>query len=158
MLGLVLALLYIGWKFVFGGDMTTEVSFLNASNFLYYWYWVWTIVQAVMITPLLLAAMGISTVSGAVGASSAASKRKNISGMLGGLAGFAFGSGASFLVLIFFCIYSALFIVGSYLLATAGTPDMTFGDFNVQKLIFGGIMLLIGVILKRSKSSSSDKK
>lgn len=40
------------------------------------------------------------------------------------------------------CLYALGIIIGLYLLATAGKFDISFGDFNIQKLIIGTLLLL----------------
>jgi hypothetical protein len=151
MLGLTLAALYVGWQLIAYDNMSGEVAFLNAATFLYYWYCVWSIIIGVFVGGIsLLMILGI-------GANFAELNDSCLGKVAGFFGGAAIGGGLSVLLFTFFSILCALYIVGAYLLMTAGTPDMAFADFNMVRLVVGGILLLIAIFARSMSSSSSSK-
>ena len=150
MVGLILAVLYVGWKVMMNNGMTPEAAFLGASTFLYYWYWTWSIICAGVIGFLcLVITLGAGAKATEIGDS-------GLGKTVGFFGGVVVGGGVSLLLLATLVVRCALYIVGAYLLMTSGTPDIPFAEFNHTKLIVGGILLLIALLI-RSKSSSSSK-
>src|SRR3989344_3295688 len=113
MLGLVLALIYVGWKFAFT-QMPIEESFLGAAWFLYHWYWAWTWVLALLVAVACLVFVAVGSAQGEKGG-----------GVAGAIFGAILGGGASLLVIVWFVATRALLIIGSYLLMNSGETGMS---------------------------------
>ncbi len=143
MLGVFIALIIAGWKY-FISHQAAEVVFLSATNFLFWWFIITTIILAVIYLILtVLIALGI-TVAGA-----------KSGGVIGGILGFLGGSVLNVILLIVFVVARGLLIFGVYLVhhsltMTGGTPE-----WNVGKLILGIVLFLIGLIMNKSSKSSS---
>lgn len=147
MIGIVFALLYLAYRVFTQGD-ALEAGFVSSTSFLYYWYWVWGIVIFAFVSiPMLLVTLGGAAVGSRLGSS-------GLGKMAGALGGATIGGGFSLLILVLTAARLALSIGGAWLLMTAGTPAMTFAQFDMAKLVVGGIMLLVSLLM-RSKSSSS---
>ena len=144
MIGLVLAVLYVGWKYMFGGDMPVEAAFIGAAGFLYVWYWIWTIVQGIFNGLVSLGIFGAGAVAGG------GSRFGMLGGVLGGLA----GGGLSVNILAIFAVKSAALLVGAYLLEHSGTATMAFAEFDTKKMVIGAILILVGLVMSSSSSSS----
>ncbi len=145
MVGLIFALVYVAWKFAFSSQ-TLEDSFLAASTFLYYWHWTWSIVLAVLV--------GLAILVITLGASA---KGHEEGGIGGAIVGLLLGGGASVFLITMFAAQRALLLIGSYLMMTSGTYGMDFSQFDKVKIIFGSILMLVGIILGRARSSSNKK-
>lgn len=145
MLGIVIAAVVAAWTTFIGGH-SMEAGFLSATGFLWVWYWIWTIVVAFIAAGIMLVATGAMTLAGA-----------ESFGKVGGFLGFAAGGALSALVLVLVMISRALLLGGTYLLMTSGTPEMAFSQFSTNKLIFGTLLLVIGLVISKSSSSSSSK-
>ncbi len=140
MFGIVIAVIVAAWTVFISGN-AMEVGFLSGMDFLWVWYWIWTVVIGGMIL----------VVTGALTFSSADAMGSKV----GGLFGFAAGGALSILVITIVMISRALLLGGTYLLMTSGSPEMSFADFNTNKLIFGTLLLVVGLVMSRSASSSS---
>ncbi len=143
MLGIVIAVIIAAASAVIGGH-TMEAAFLSGLGFLWVWYWIWAIVTLVVIGLIMLAVMAGTTILGA-----------GALGWVGGFLGLAGGAAMSALAIVLVSINNALLLGGTYLLMTAGTSTMTFAEFSTNKLIFGTLLLVIGLVMSRSSSSSS---
>lgn len=132
MTGLVLALLYAALMHFVGGK---EFGFVyeNATGFLHTWY-IWTSVILGVLAALIwfLGVLGVSS-------------------RLGLLAGGIVGGITSVVLAIGFIIHRGALIFGSLLMSQAYVG----GAWDNTKLIWGGILLLIGLITGGSSSSSS---
>lgn len=145
MLGIVIAVIVAAWAtFISGHSM--EAGFLSATGFLWVWYCIWTVVIALIAAGIMLVATGVMTFAGAESL-----------GKVGGFLGFAAGGALSALILIMVMVSRALLLGGTYLLMTSGAPEMAFAQFNTNKLIFGTLLLVIGLVMSKSSSSSSRK-
>lgn len=143
MLGVFIALLIAGWKY-FISHQTPEAVFLSATNFLFWWFVITSIILAGI---YLVIALGI-TEGGAIGGASAG-------GLLGGILGFVGGGALSFIILFVFAIARGLLIFSTYLIHHSlimadGNPE-----WNTGKLVLGIILFLIGLTANRASSSSS---
>lgn len=147
MLGIIIALVLAAWDaLVANGTLVT--AFFSAVDFLWVWYWIWTVVLGVFIGVMVL----VITVGGGI----AGADRLTRSRWLGGMVGLTAGGAISALIIVLTGIRSALLLIGVYLLKTAGNVGMVnFNEFDTKKLIFGSLLLLIGLILSRSSKSSS---
>lgn len=141
MFGIVIAVIVAAWT-VFISEHTMEAGFLSGMDFLWVWYWIWTIVIGVFIVGMMLVVTGVLTF---VSADAIGSK-------VGGLLGFAGGGVLSILVITIVIISRTLLLGGTYLLMTAGTPEMHFADFNTNNLIFGALFLVVGLVMSKSSS------
>ena len=151
MLGIIIATLIAAWT-VFVSKATMVAGFLAAIHFLWIWYWIWTAVVGSIIVVMMLMMIGTLATSGA-------SMSFFHSRWLGGLVGLTVGGGLSIFVLVITSVTRALLLVGTYLLMTAGNAGMnSFSEFDSTKLIFGGILLLLGLIMSRGSSSKSNSK
>lgn len=147
MLGIVIAVIVAAWT-VFIGGHTMEAGFLSATGFLWVWYWIWTVVIGVFAFGMMLVATGAMTFAAADAMGS----------KLGGFLGFAAGGALSILVVTVVMISRALLLGGTYLLMTSGTAQMSFAEFSTNKLIFGTLLLVVGLVMSKATSSSSNKK
>ena len=144
MFGIILSLLYGAWThFVLG--KSNELTYLEVTQFLYQWYWVTSIILAVIM--VLIA--GAFLIGGAV-------KGADMGGKFGALFGFFAGGALSIFVLVLFVIKRGLFIGGTYLLKTALILNNE-PVWDKERLIWGGLLLFIAIIT-RSKSNSSNSK
>ena len=143
MLGIAIAVIVAVWVTVFGGN-TMEAGFLSGVGFLWVWYWIWTIVLGFIVALVMLGVTGALTFLGS----------EETQSKLGGFLGFAVGGTLSILVIAHFAMTRALLPIGTYLLMTAGMPGMTFAEFSTSKLIFGTLLLLIGLVMSKNSSSS----
>ncbi|KXK08161.1 MAG: hypothetical protein UZ21_OP11001000770 [Microgenomates bacterium OLB22] len=139
MVGVVLALLYTAYKAI-TGHVDPE-TYLAATNFLFYWY-IWTsaiyailIVGISIIVPLFGIAIG-----------------RDSGGIIGGLLGALVGGGLSLLIIILGLLGRGTLILGAYLMHSAYTVS---NGWNNTQLIFGIGLLVVGLILNKSFSSSS---
>lgn len=146
MLGIVIAVIVAAWTVFFGGH-TMEAGFLSATGFLWMWYWIWTVVIGIFVAGMILVATGVMTFVAA----------DHIGSKLGGFLGFVAGGTLSVLVVTVVMISRALLLGGTYLLMTSGTAQMSFAEFSTNKLIFGTLLLVVGLVMSKSTSSSSDK-
>lgn len=144
MFGIVIAVIVAAWTVFIGGN-TMEAGFLSGMGFLWVWYWIWTTVIGVFITGMML------IVTGALMFASADAMGSKV----GSLLGFAGGAALSILVITIVMISRALLLGGTYLLMTSGTSEMSFADFNTNNLIFGTLLLVVGLVMSKSASSSS---
>ena len=146
MLGIVIAVVVAAWTVIIGGH-TMEAGFLSATGFLWVWYWIWTVVVGVFVAGMMLVATGVMTFAAADAMGS----------KIGGFLGFAAGGALSILVATLVMISRVLLLGGTYLLMTSGTSEMAFAQFNTNKLIFGTLLLVVGLVISKSSSSSSSK-
>lgn len=93
------------------------------------------------------------TIAGTV--AGAAIPQSGIGEVLGGLGGLALSGGLSALAFIVFFARCGLLIGGTYFLMNAGRVGMPFSEFNTRYLVLGGVMLVLGIIMSRSSSSSN---
>ena len=143
MFGLFLALLYAGYHYVGGTNLFTIYQL--STSFLYTWY-IWTtvvlgIIYGIIALLFLLGGAGLGAEKG---------------GMIGGILGFIGGGVLSVLMLLLVGVSRACLIIGTILLKQA----LIFGEvptWDTTKLIFGAVLLLIGIIMGRSSSSSKSK-
>lgn len=147
MLGIIIALLYLAYRVYAQGD-PLEAGFVGSAGFLYTWYWVWGIVVfAIAAIPMLLVTLGGAAAGSRLGSS-------GLGKLAGGIGGVAIGGGFSALILVLLAARLALSIGGAWLLMTAGSPSMTFAQFDTSKLVIGSIMLLVSLLMRSSSSSS----
>lgn len=143
MFGLFLVLLYGGYRALVGTDLFTIYQL--STNFLYTWY-IWTtvayaIIYGIVGLLILIGGVVIGSVKG---------------GVIGGILGFIGGGTLSVLMLLVVGVSRACLIIGTLLLKQA----LIFGEvptWDTGKLIFGAVLLLIGIIMGRSSKSSSSK-
>lgn len=147
MLGVVVAIIYAAIVYLFGAPNTPAETFVSAINFLFWWYIITSII--LMIIYLLIALIITGTLTCAGG------KR---GGVWGGILGFLGGGVLSGLIIILGIIARGLLIVGTYLLKNSLVlnPDGS-GQWIITKLIIGGLLLVIGLIMNKNSSSSSKK-
>jgi len=141
MLGIVIAVIVAAWTVFIGGN-TMEIGFLSATGFLWVWYWIWTVVVLIIVSGIMLVTMGALTFAGA-----------KIFGKVGGFFGFVAGGAFPILVAARVMIARALLLGGTYLLMTSGTLEMTFSQFSTSKLIFGTLLLVIGLVISKKSGS-----
>lgn len=145
MLGLIVAVIYGLCLYLFGSPNTFPEIFLGATNLLFWWY---VVVYAILGVIAILIALGMIGGGTIVGALSG--------GILGAILGFITGGALSTLILLAFVIKAGCLIGGAYLLHNAviitptGVPA-----WDTIKLIFGIVLLLIGLTKTRSSRSSS---
>jgi len=149
MVGLIIAALICAYHNLTGGVTDLGQLLLIGTNFLYWWYMIWGIVVcSIMAIIALLTFFGLSIGGAAAGA------KAGVGGLiLGGLAGVGAGGLIALLLIVGACIRYAAFIVGAYMLhASYIVVD---GTWDTTKLVIGGVLLFVGLIMSRGKSSSS---
>jgi hypothetical protein len=146
MLGIVIAVIVAAWT-VFVGGHTMEAGFVSATGFLWVWYWIWTVIIGIFTAGMMLVVTGVMTFAAA----------DAIGSKLGGFLGFAGGGALSVLIVTVIMISRALLLGSSYLLMTSGTAQMSFTEFSTNKLIFGTLLLVVGLMMSKATSPSSDK-
>ncbi len=146
MFGFIFALIYLVYLMISSGASSWGVAFpaayLVATAFLLKWYIGWAIlVYGFMLLALILMALGV-----AITPTSPLKK----------LLILATGGAASVLGFFFALLHSAMIIGGTYLLHTAlvivpsGVPQ-----WDTVKMVCGAILLVLGLMMSSSKSSSS---
>ena len=148
MLGLFLAVVYAAWTFFTGSDVLRAnwgPIYYNTFGFLHQWYIWTTVIMAVIGIIIFLIALFMGTAAGAQ------------SGPWGAALGF-FGVGfISILAFAFFIVGRGCLIVGSLLLSQAlisGPPEPT---WDITKLVIGIILMIVGLAIRTSGSSSSSR-
>ena len=144
MLGIALAAVYVGWKYLADSSAPIEPAFLAAAAFLYNWYWWWTLVIGVF-----AGLLGVAITLG-VGAKFA----EKGGGVLGAIGGGMLGGAVSLALLASVALRQGLLLVGSHLIAHAGKPTQTFAEFNLRQLAIGGVLLAIGALAFRTSTST----
>lgn len=151
MFGIVIAVLIGLFQYIFA-TKAPEAIWLISTNFLFWWYIVWSSVLAIIVFLVMLGITGATTfVAGSTGYG-AGSK------LLRGIGGFVGGGALSLLVGVLFSISAGLKIGGVYLLSTAVTLTEHGYVWNTTTLIFGTLALVVGLIMSKSSSSSSSSK
>ena len=153
MLGLFIGAIYFVYGAYFGGAASLEAAFLQASHFLYVWYWVTCSIGAVLAVGfILLVSLGL------IGAGAAAGHGAGglVGTLVGAGAGAALGGLATVLAVVRIVIKSALLIGGAFLMMSSGTAAMAFNQFDLLRLGIGAGMVLIGLIFFRARKSSSN--
>lgn len=139
MFGLILALLWSGWQLMHGAALMA--LFPGAVNFLYWWYLVWAIITGLIyLVALVFLVLGV----GIVGFDKL--------GIFGGAVGLL-GSGIIGIILLglSWLAGSVLPIIGALLLKDA----IVNGEWDYTRLIFGFVLIIVGIIASRSGSSHS---
>lgn len=147
MLGLIIATVYGAIIYFLGEPTTLAQSFLSATHFLFWWYVVTCSIQAVLVLLVFLGLIGGATYGGS-----------QVGGFLGGILGFFCGGAFSVLLLVIFTIHAACFIAGAYLLNHSLTlqaegPPL----WNTTKLIIGGLLVLLGLIMSKGSNKRSKR-
>lgn len=148
MIGLVLALLWaVIVMFVQSGR--AESAYADCTSFLYYWYLICNIFTVGLASFILFSATVIGAGKGA------AWQRRHLGGFFGGMIGGGMlGAGIGSFAFLLLMFQVAMFVGGAWLLKTADDGAQTFAQFNMPKLIFGAIFILVGIIWSNSKSRS----
>ena len=143
MLGLIIGLIAAAvCKFVHG--YADPDAFLVGATWGFYFYLVTGIIRTVVVAGASLGITGVAT---------ATASRSG--GAAGGVIGFIGGGIVGIVILAFSLLYPALTIGGSYLLSISGSFGMEFAAFNQDYLLWGAILLGIGVLLSLFSRSSS---
>lgn len=147
MVGFIFGLLYLAFSaFVQGRGL--EPSFLSASEFLYFWYIFWSIPLLFIIGVTVFGmTAGAAAVGGALGG------RSTLGKTLGALGGVAVGGGTALGAFGLGVARIALCIGGAWLLKTSGTPDMSFAEFDLPRLVIGGLMVVSAIVMTRMINS-----
>lgn len=147
MLGLIIAAIYGAIIYFLGEPTTLAQSFLSATSFLFWWYVVTCSIQAILVLLVFLGFIGGATYGGS-----------QVGGFLGGILGFFSGGAFSVILLVIFAFHAACFIVGAYLLHHAATLEPMVGDrWNTTKLIIGGLLVLLGLIMSKGSNKRSKR-
>jgi len=146
MLGLIIAFVYAAIVyFIVQPPSTLPDAFLDATNFLFWWYIVTSAILGAIMVVIVLGMLGGGLILGLKGW-----------GIAGGLLGFLGGGAISIFVAIVFVIRTGCLIGGVWLLhhslAIASVGNV---EWDMPKLVFGGILLLIGLLMNRSSGHSS---
>ncbi|MBI4280859.1 hypothetical protein HY628_01520 [Candidatus Uhrbacteria bacterium] len=142
MFGLILTLVYAAYCVITG--MSLEQFYLPATNFLFWWYLIWSI-------PLALIILFVVVILPLIGAVAVGDRL----GKMGRLLGFVAGGSLSLLTVFLFAVRSGLAIGGAYLLNQGLTVIGGQPHWNQTSAALGGIMVLIHVIARSSSSSSN---
>lgn len=141
MLGFILAVLWLTFQHIVSNAPLGD-AFLSAATFLYYWHWVF---GCIMLAVALFASLFLVIKGGTI-------TRGSVLGMVVGG-----GAGAAMSLLIFFLVgvVLALNVGGAYLLMTSGAPGQAFEQFDSKRMLFGGVLLVLGMLC-RSTTKSKD--
>ena len=151
MFGVIIAI-WIGlFQYIFV-TKAPEAIWLISTNFLFWWYIVWSSVLAIIVFLVMLGIMGVTTFAAGSTGYGAGSK------LLRGIGGFVGGGALSLLVGVLFFISAGLKIGGIYLLSTAVVLTEQGYVWNTTTLIFGTLALVVGLIMSKSSGSSSSSK
>lgn len=139
MVGLVLALLWGAWGYFHGAELTA--IYHPAVTFMYHWYVVWAIIAGLFyLILIILMSLGV----GAHGFDSL--------GFVGGVIGLIGGGLFGILALgIKYVMQYGCLIFGTLLLNGALVEN----TWDNTRLIFGCVLLVVGLLASRSSSSSS---
>ena len=143
MVGLILALLYFGWSYFISHNALIP-TYEAATNFLFWWYVVFAVIMGLFYLVIsILGSLGLGL------------KGAENFGSFGGLLGF-FGGGTALTLLlaVSYAINYGSLLFGTHLLRTAWTGE----SWDTVRVAFGVLLLLVGIIVGRSRSSSSSKK
>lgn len=141
MIGLFISFLYGVYLLFFSGSQTTEI-YLIVTNFLYNWYFWTSIVLTIVLVLMLLIGMIVGVGFG-----------KALAGFEGAILVFLAGSATSALMLIFLAISRLSLISGAFLLNQSYQPTDG-GTWDYIKMVFGIILIIIGVFTGMRGSSS----
>ena len=142
MLGIFLALVYAAIQFFFNGEPFTSILPTTA-NLLHIWY----IICAV----LMGLAMLVSTIVLLIGLPIQAGRAY---GLRGTALGFAGGTAVTVLMWVWYAVKYVSLYYGTYLLSIAWTGTA----WDQNHLIFGGMLLILGLLLKGNLKATTTKK
>ncbi len=118
---------------------------LTVSLFWMWWYAAWSAVQGVFFTLIGLGLTAGGTAGGGI-----------LGGKLGSVFGALMGGGVSAIIFLFFFLRTAMLLVGSYGVHSAGTPAMAnLSEFDIPRLVTGTVMVIVGAYMGRSKHRRS---
>lgn len=119
---------------------TIEVTIMDISNFLFWWYCVWGAI--VMLIPLLITGFGaVGTILGVTGADEKAFGGGVIVGLVG------------VVLAVLVALKSGLFIAAAWLVYNSGNVSTPFAEWDTQYLIAAGICAFLGILLNMGTSS-----
>lgn len=142
MVGLIFSLFYFGWSYFVSNDALIP-TYQSATNFLFWWYVVFAVIMGLFY--LVISILG-SLVLGLKGAESFGS----FGGVLGLVGG---GTALTTLLAVNYAINYGSLLFGAHLLRTAWTGE----TWDTVRVAFGVLLLLVGIIVGRSRSASSSK-
>lgn len=148
MWGLVIALLVLAYQ-AFLLNRPLEASLVESTGILYQWYWFWTGIS------LGFSALFVALFTFGGTAVAAMVRGNKLAALVIALGSFLVGGGLTVLGLLVTVVKVALQVGGAYLMLTAGTPSLPFAEWDMKRLVIGGIMVLVAAIVFRSSSSSS---
>ncbi|MBI4991703.1 MAG: hypothetical protein HZB99_00605 [Candidatus Harrisonbacteria bacterium] len=155
-MGILLAAIYAGFLYLFRTTNWPEI-FLTSTNFLFWWYVVTSaLIGLVVGLATLMFAVGGAVTGGLVGSESGGGKAGAVAGALLGLLG---GGALSLLMLVSVAVGRLSLIYGTYLLHNSLLLTVSGGaEWDQTKLMIGGFLLLLGLVMGKGSGSSSSNK
>jgi hypothetical protein len=145
MFGLILAVICMIIMLISG--QAFPQAFLGATDFLFWWYVVTSIISAVFMVLLALGLLGAGSVIGGLA-----------KGVQGAVAGFFVGGALAVWAVIIFIVSCAMSIGGAYLLhSSVAINSAGIAQWNFPILIVGMFIIAIKVIWQMVESVSSKK-
>lgn len=144
MTGIILATLYAAWKCAVS-HAAVETVYLNATNFLFWWYVVWGVIWGCAVSLILLFLIV------AIGVNRGYVSKIRVLLEMGGV------GVLSALITFRFAARQALYIGGAYLLNTALTQQNGAYQWEIARLIIGGLCLVIALLTKKGGISLSQR-
>lgn len=144
MWGLIIATLIGGAMYLFGENVAPESAFLSGTNFLFYWYLVFGIIGVVIGVLLALGIMGAGTFAGG-----------SAWGIGGGLLGAVGGGVLGLFILALIVVGSGMRVAGAYLLHDSVVLTEGVYVWEVPKVVIGGLLVGLPLLIRSSSSSSS---
>ena len=143
MIGVFLALVYAAFQYFFNGQPLTTILPIAAVG-LHYWYTVCAVLMGLLMlisTILLIVVLPIQA--------------RRAYNRLGSVLGFTGAATISVLIWIWYAIKYVSLIYGTYLLSISWTGTV----WDQNHLIFGGLLLILGLLLKgNAKITTTNKK
>lgn len=142
MFGLIVSLVWFATVYFLGLPSTFPEAFSSATNLLFWWYVVTSIISGGIIILISIGVIGVGTLIGG-----------RAGGFFGGLLGLIGGSALSFLILLVSALRTACAIGGAYLLSHSLIVSNVATDWDILKLVFGALLLVISLVIGAGYSS-----
>ncbi|MFH1047142.1 MAG: hypothetical protein V1738_02465 [Patescibacteria group bacterium] len=153
MLGLIISGLYFLYLAFLDGAASTEVAYLQATGFLYDWYWVTSFILVIIGGVYALFPLFVLNAVGAIIGNRVGGAL--LGSVIGGLGGLAAGAAVTVYIPARIVLRRAMFIGGAYLLMTAGNSSLEFGQFEIWRLGVGAALILVALVMRKAGNNSS---
>ena len=148
MFGLIVSVIYAAiLHFMYGASNVS--AYLDATNFLFWWY---AVTSSILGVVLLIAAFAISGLAANAGQAAGEEAGGGRGKTIGALAGLAVGGGFSIILFAIAAVRCGALIAGSWLLHTAVNIS---GEWDNNKLIWGGVLLVLGLLISTGNKATT---